>query len=102
MTTATLYGLVGIGLFLIGLDALIRHAHLLRKVLAFNVMSGGVFLVIAALAKPGADGAPDPVPHALVITGIVVSVAATGFALVLMLRVVSATGHARLPHPRSE
>jgi multicomponent Na+:H+ antiporter subunit C len=102
MTAFQLYALVGVALFMIGLDALIRYAHLMRKILALNVMSGGVFLVIAALAERSAEGVPDPVPHALVITGIVVAVAATGLALVLMLRVVAATGRAELPHPRAE
>ena len=41
------------------------------------------------------QGAPDRVPHAMVITGIVVAVAAT--ALVLMLRVRLATGRSVLP-----
>jgi multicomponent Na+:H+ antiporter subunit C len=33
------------------------------------------------------DGPPDPVPHALAITGIVVAVAATALGLVLIRRV---------------
>jgi len=37
------------------------------------------------------------VPHAMVITGIVVAVAATALALVLMLRVRVATGRSVLP-----
>jgi multicomponent Na+:H+ antiporter subunit C len=102
VTALELYALVGTALFVIGLDALIRYAHLMRKILAFNVMSGGVFLVIASLGGRSEGGVPDPVPHALVITGIVVAVAATGLALVLMLRVVEATGRAELPHPRAE
>ncbi|MBN1238591.1 MAG: NADH-quinone oxidoreductase subunit K [Gammaproteobacteria bacterium] len=102
MTGAELYALTGIALFVIGLHGLIRYAHLMRKILALNVTGAGVFLVVAALAERGQDGTPDPVPQALVITGIVVAVAATGLALVLMLRVASATGRAELPDPRSE
>ncbi|UHD14385.1 NADH-quinone oxidoreductase subunit K [Thiocapsa bogorovii] len=97
MTPAVLYALTGLGLFVLGLHALIVHAHLLRKILAFNVMGSGVFLVLAGLAGRTPSGIPDPVPHAMVITGIVVAVAATALALSLMLRVTGATGHARLP-----
>jgi len=97
-----LFALVGVGLFCLGLYALIVHAHLLRKILAINVMGSGVFLVLAALAKRTGDAAPDPVPHAMVITGIVVAVAATAFALMLMLRVAVETGRAELPDERIE
>jgi len=97
MNAASLYGLVGAGLFCLGLYALIVHAHLLRKILAINVMGSGVFLVLVALAKRIGGGAPDPVPHAMVITGIVVAVSATALALTLMLKVATATGRAELP-----
>ncbi|WP_263053385.1 NADH-quinone oxidoreductase subunit K [Shewanella sediminis] len=85
------------GLFVLGLNALIVHAHLLRKILAVNVMSTGVFLVLVALSSRTEDVLPDPVPHAMVITGIVVSVSATALALILMLKVNRATGKNELP-----
>lgn len=97
MSSAFLYALVGVGLFTLGLYALIVHAHLLRKILAINVMASGVFLVLVALAARTQEGvAPDPVPHAMVITGIVVAVSATALALALMLRVRAETGRAEL------
>ena len=102
MSPGFLYALVGVGLFCLGLYALIVHAHLLRKILAINVMGSGVFLVLAALAKRTGSAAPDPVPHAMVITGIVVAVSVTAFALMLMLRVAAETGRAELPDERSE
>lgn len=97
MSPAFLYALAGVGLFSLGLYALIVHAHLLRKILALNIMGSGVFLVLGGLAGRAPQGPPDPVPHAMVITGIVVAVAATALALVLMLRVRAATGRAVLP-----
>ena len=96
MSVPFLYALVGIGLFCLGFHALIVHDHLLRKILAINVMGSGVFLVLVALAKRGGDLPPDPVPHAMVITGIVVAVSATALALRLMLKVKAATGRAEL------
>ena len=97
MNTAFLYALVGAGLFALGLYALIVHAHLLRKILAINVMGSGVFLVLVALAKRGGDLVPDAVPHAMVITGIVVAVSATALALTLMLKLNAETGRTELP-----
>jgi multicomponent Na+:H+ antiporter subunit C len=97
MSVPFLYALVGIGLFCLGFYALIVHDHLLRKILAINVMGSGVFLVLVALARRGGEMPPDPVPHAMVITGIVVAVSATTLALGLMLKVKKATGKNELP-----
>ena len=91
------YALVGVGLFSVGLHALIIHEHLLRKILAINVMGSGVFLLLVALAKRSADAVPDAVPQAMVITGIVVAVSATALALTLMLKLTTETGSAKLP-----
>jgi len=96
------YALVGVGLFALGIYALIMHAHLLRKILAINVMGSGLFLVLIALAKRTGNVAPDPVPHAMVITGIVVAVSATALALTLMLRVNEETGRAELVDEETE
>lgn len=97
MSNVIFYALTGVGLFTLGLYALIVHVHLLRKILAINVMGSGVFLVLVALAARTQEAAPDPVPHAMVITGIVVAISATALALVLMLRVRAETGRAALP-----
>ncbi|TVQ95066.1 MAG: Na+/H+ antiporter subunit C [Chromatiaceae bacterium] len=96
MTPASLYALVGVGLIVLGLYALSVHAHLLRKLLAFNVTGSGVFLVLVGLARRTPAAAADPVPQAMVLTGIVVAVAATALAVVLMLRVQATCGRAAL------
>ena len=101
MTLANLFALVGVGLFSLGLYTLIVQPHLLRKILAINIMGSGVFLVLVALAKRAGDQ-PDPVPHAMVITGIVVAVSATAMALALMLKLTVQTGRAELPDEGSE
>jgi multicomponent Na+:H+ antiporter subunit C len=99
METTTLYALAGIALFGLGLHGLIARAHLVAKILALNVMSAGVFMLLIAIAARG-DSA-DPVPHALVLTGIVVAVSATALALVLVVRVRAVTGQTRLPETDS-
>jgi len=102
MNNIYLYTLVGVGLFSLGLYALIVHAHLLRKILAINVMGSGVFLILVALANRTYGTAPDPVPHAMVITGIVVAISATALALALTLRVHTETGRVELPEESLE
>ena len=59
--------------------------------LAINVCGAGVFLVFVALAYRGPGLAPDPVPHALVLTGIVVAVSATALAVALGRRLAEST-----------
>lgn len=97
MTPADLFALTGILLVGLSLHALAVQHHLLRRILALNVMGSGVFLVLVAIARRAPGEAPDPVPHALVLTGIVVAVSATAFALVLARRIFDATGRTRLP-----
>ena len=101
MSSVFAYALIGVGLFSLGLYALIVHAHLLRKILALNVMGSGVFMTLVALAKRSGD-VPDPVPHAMVITGIVVAVSATALALTLMLKLSAVSGRATLADDRQD
>jgi multicomponent Na+:H+ antiporter subunit C len=83
ISTELLYALAGVGLFAIGLRATLLHHLLLPRLLALNVCGAGVFLIFIAIAYAGIEGMPDPVPHALVLTGIVVAVSATAMALAL-------------------
>jgi multicomponent Na+:H+ antiporter subunit C len=70
----------------------------LRKILAFNVIGSGVFLLFGAIARRGsaANMGGDPVPQALLITGIVVAFSATALAIALLLRLAAVTGSATL------
>ena len=45
---------------------------------------------------------PDPVPHAMVLTGIVVAVSATALALALACRIHQETGNARITENEPE
>ena len=95
------YALAGVALFALGLYGLLVNRHLLRRIVAFNVIGSGVFLVFGAIAAraptPGGAGGTDPVPQAIVITGIVVAVSATALALTLCRRIHRATGRTSLP-----
>lgn len=89
MTANLLLHLVaGALIFALGVIGTLIVRDLIRRIVALNVASGGVMLVFLALADRG-DGAPDPVPQALVLTGIVVMAAVTGLALTLARRIES-------------
>jgi multicomponent Na+:H+ antiporter subunit C len=94
MTGATLFGLCGAALVGLGLFCVITDPRLLRKTLGFNVLGSGVFLLFGVIARRGAAaGFPaDPVPQALVITGIVVAFSATAIAVALLVRLYDLTG----------
>ena len=98
MSDAILYGLCGAVLVGLGLFGLIVHPQPLRKILAFNLIGGGVFLLFGVVARRGAAAGlgGDPIPHALIITGIVVAFAATALAIALLLRLFRETGRATL------
>jgi multicomponent Na+:H+ antiporter subunit C len=91
-----LYTLAGAALFIIGLYGLMTRPHLLHKVLALNISSSGVFFVLVGIARRVPGTTPDPLPHAMVLTGIVVTVSSTAFALALAKRIYSETGIAAL------
>jgi multicomponent Na+:H+ antiporter subunit C len=82
--TALLYGLAGIGLVSLGLYGALTVDDRIRRIMSVNIMGTGVFMVLVALATRAADRAPDPVLQAMVLTGIVVAVSATGLAVALV------------------
>lgn len=88
MTATTIAGLTGAALIGLGLYGVLVNVHALRKILAFNLIGSGVFIVFGLVARRGAAGGfgADPVPQAMVITGIVVAFSATALAIGLLLR----------------
>lgn len=98
MSAAILFGLGASAAVGLGLYSLIVNVQPLRKILAFNLLGSGVFVFFGVVARRGAtaDFSGDPVPQALVITGIVVAFAATALAVALLLRLFQTTGSATL------
>jgi len=94
MSSAALYGYCGAILVGLGLYGVIARPEILRKILAFNVLGTGVFLLFGVFARRGAEAGlrADPVPQALVITGIVVAFSATALAVALLIRLNKHTG----------
>ena len=98
MNAPTLFGLCAAALVGVGLYGLIVNPQPLRKILAFNLIGSGVFLLFGAIARRGATVGMggDPVPQALLITGIVVAFSATALAVALVLRLFDEAGSVTL------
>lgn len=85
-------------LFLIGLYIMLVRHNLLKKLLGLNIMETAVFAFIVTSGMVD-DGLPpllgadvtgpyaSALPHALVLTGIVVAVSVTALALALIVRI---------------
>lgn len=84
MSIVLIYGLTGAALVGMATYAFAVGSHLLRRMLAFNLIGSGTFLLLGALARR-ADADSDPVANALIITGIVVSFAATALGVALII-----------------
>jgi multicomponent Na+:H+ antiporter subunit C len=100
MTSGMLFAIAGAALFAMGVGGVVLIGHLLRRILAFNLMGSGAFLVLVGLAQRG--GMADPVPQAMVLTGIVVAVAATALALALVRKLHTLTEALELPDGADE
>lgn len=94
-------------LMMIGFFVMIAHGNLLRKVIGMNIFQTAIILFfISTSAKRGAtlpvfpgnaiETAPaqfmNPLPHALMLTAIVVMVATLGVALAVLVRIYRTYG----------
>lgn len=90
-------------LFLIGLYAVIAKNNLIKKFLGLNIMETAVFAFIVATGVVEGGDAPimgagahppftNPIPQALILTGIVVAVSTTALALSLIIRIYEQCG----------
>lgn len=102
MNQVLLYSFTGVLLFVLGLHGIISIGHVLRKILASSIMAGGVFLLLIAIAARNTFEFPDPLPKAMLLTGLVVSLSAMAFATTLACRLRSLTGASQLDHKESE
>lgn len=104
MSATAPFALAAAALIGIGLYGVVAQAEVLRKIIAFNLLGAGVFLLFGVVARRGAAGGleADPVPQAMVITGLVVAFAATALALVLTLRLHQITGAATVAEDRDD
>ncbi|MFL2560023.1 MAG: cation:proton antiporter subunit C [Gammaproteobacteria bacterium] len=84
-------------LFLIGLFIMVRETNLIKKVIGLNIFQSSVFIFYLIISKVE-DGIPpiltaeygvysNPLPHVLILTAIVVSIATTSLALALIIKI---------------
>ncbi len=90
MLLADPYAPLGALLVGIGFAGLIGGGDLVRRLIGFNVAGSGLFLLFGGLSarmrgEPLPTG-PDPVPQAMIITGIVVALAATAVGVAIRRR----------------
>lgn len=95
MNTYLLYSITGVLLFALALYGAATGRHLLRKIMALNIMGSGIFLLLISIARRNMTDGPDPVPQAMVLTGIVVTLAVTAFAISLARRIFDQSGRMR-------
>lgn len=85
-------------LFLIGLYAIIAKGNLIKKLMGLNIMETAVFAFVMATGIVTDGDAPimgtgatppfaNPLPQALILTGIVVALSTTALALSLIIRI---------------
>jgi multicomponent Na+:H+ antiporter subunit C len=91
-----IYASVSMVLFCLGLYGVIAQRNLLRKIMALNITGSGVFLLFVSIAQRDAVDFADPVPHAMVLTGIVIALSSTAFALALARSIHRETGRQTL------
>jgi len=96
--------LFAVVLFIIGTIIVLTRDNLFKKLIGINIMESAIFIVFIAAgnirggAVPILDGGRadtvyiNPLPSALMLTGIVVSVSVTAFALALIIRLYKSYG----------
>ena len=92
------YYVAAIIFFLIGLYILLTHPNLIKKVIGMNIIDSSIFLFFVAVGYVEGGKSPiiekteeavnyvNPLPSGLMLTGIVVSVSITAFALALIIK----------------
>lgn len=96
------YLLTSVILFCIGAFTLFFNPNLIKKLIGFDLMDCAIYLMLTSTGyvsgrvapivtdfstPPSAETFINPVPSGLVLTGIVVSVSVTAFALALVVRI---------------
>lgn len=102
---ANVHFLGAVIIFVIGLYMVIAHANLIKRIIGINIMSSAVFYFFVAIGNISGGDVPivdpealtparliNPLPSALILTGIVISVSFTVYALALVIKIFQAYG----------
>ncbi|MFP4457730.1 MAG: cation:proton antiporter subunit C [Clostridia bacterium] len=91
-------------LFVIGLYTVLTHSNLLKRIIGVNIMETSVFLFFVSIGFIRGAKAPiiekmtgesfyvNPLPSAMILTGIVVAVSITAYALSLLINLYKEYG----------
>lgn len=89
-------------LMMIGLYIVIAHGNLIKKIIGLTILQTSVFIFYISMAKVEGGTAPildskiilysNPLPHALILTAIVVGIATMALGLALIVRIKEAYG----------
>lgn len=90
---------VALGLFMLGLYTMIVHKNYFKKFIGLTILQSSIilFFLITSVKRGGtipivhhagtpADTLMNPLPHALMLTAIVVAVATAGVAFAILIR----------------
>lgn len=95
---------IAVFLFLIGVVIIISKSNLFKKLIGLSIMESSIFIMFVSSSNIRTGAVPilneakpqqlyiNPLPSALMLTGIVVSVSVTAFALALILRLYKTYG----------
>jgi uncharacterized MnhB-related membrane protein len=89
-STTTLLAATGLLIMVLGLWAFATQRHLLRRLLAFNLLGSGIFLLLTGLAGPVAE------VRGLILVGLVVALLGSVLGAVLLLRLHAQAGQVTL------
>lgn len=78
----TLYTVGGVAIFVMGLVGVILQKRYLHKLISLNIFTSGIFLILISTTHHGKQA--DALAQALVLTGLVVTLGTTAFALMLI------------------
>lgn len=92
MTGPTAYAVTAGLLFAVGLYGMLTRTDLIHRLLGANIMASAVFLFLVVVSR----GTADPVPQAMVLTGIVITVSVSAFGLALARYLRAMTGSTML------
>jgi multicomponent Na+:H+ antiporter subunit C len=96
--------IAAMALFVIGLYTVLMHQNLIKKVIGINIMETSVFLFFVSIGMIQNGQAPiinlqdvsttyvNPIPSALILTGIVVAVSITAYSLSLIIQLYKQYG----------
>ena len=89
-------------LMMVGFYGIIAKENLIKKIIGINIFQTAVFLFYISMAKVEGGTAPilwskaalydNPLPHCLMLTGIVVSVSTTAVALAIIIKIYKEFG----------